>query len=28
MVKTWAPKDWKEKYSDVREKQPAAESSK
>ena len=22
MVKTWAPKDWKEKYSDVREKQP------
>jgi len=28
MVKTWAPKDWKEKYSDVREKQPTAESSK
>ncbi|MCI0507557.1 MAG: cytochrome c [Gammaproteobacteria bacterium] len=23
MVKTWAPKEWKEKYSDVREKQPA-----
>ncbi|WP_455208308.1 c-type cytochrome [Kaarinaea lacus] len=22
MVKTWAPKEWKEKYSDVREKQP------
>jgi len=23
MVKTWAPKEWKDKYSDVREKQPA-----
>jgi cytochrome c553 len=23
MVKTWAPEEWKEKYSDVREKQPA-----
>ena len=22
MVKTWAPKEWKDKYSDVREKQP------
>jgi len=26
MVKTWAPKDWKEKYSDVRENPPAAPS--
>jgi cytochrome c553 len=24
MVKTWAPKEWKEKYSDVREKQPTS----
>lgn len=26
MVKTWAPKEWKEKYSDVREKQPTQPS--
>ena len=26
MVKTWAPKDWKEKYEDVREKQPQSGS--
>jgi len=24
MVKTWAPKEWKEKYSDVREKNPTS----
>ncbi|HEY5601899.1 MAG TPA: cytochrome c [Gammaproteobacteria bacterium] len=23
MVKTWAPEEWKEKYSDIRDKQPA-----
>ena len=27
MVKVWAPKDWKEKYEDIREKQPAAENA-
>ena len=24
MVKTWAPPEWKEKYQDIRERQPAA----